>query len=124
MKVISAFPHAILDYGLGLFLLVSPQLFGFETFTSATSVMTKMGIIILFLSLLTNYPLGLIKVIPFPIHGALETVGAVGLISSPWLFHFADAEIPRNLAIIAAIAYFGVISLTNYSSLQTRKLTP
>jgi SPW repeat len=123
MKLISAMPHAILDYGLGLFLLASPWLFGFDASISATGVMVSIGAIILFLSLLTNYPLGVIKVIPFPLHGTLETVGTVGLLSSPWLFHFANVETPRTLAIVVSIAYFGVISLTNYTSYQENRLT-
>jgi hypothetical protein len=41
-------------------------------------------------SLLTDYELGLIKVIPMPVHLALDAANGALLSASPWLFGFAD----------------------------------
>jgi hypothetical protein len=117
MKPISALPHGFLDYATGLLLLVSPWLLGFENNSvNATYTMVGMGIVVLGLSLITNYPLGLIKTVSFPVHGKVETAGAILLLASPWVLHFNDVDVARNLAVIVAIAWLGVVSLTNYST--------
>jgi hypothetical protein len=122
MKPIAALPHGFLDYATGLLLLVSPWMFGFDNLsTNATYTMVVMGIVVIGLSLITNYPLGLIKTVPFALHGKIETAGAVVLLSSPWLFHFSNLEVARNLAIIVALAWLGVVALTNYSTYEFRR---
>ena len=122
MKPISATPHGVLDYLVGFLLLVAPWLFGFSDIApGATYTMVTLGIVVLGLSMVTDYPLGLIKAVPFPVHGVIETIGALFLLVSPWLVGFTEVDIARNLAIIAAIAYLAVVALTNYSYYQTHR---
>jgi hypothetical protein len=119
MKPLTATQHGLLDYGVGVLLLAGPWIFNFnEVSAVVTYTMVAMGSIVLLLSLFTNYPLGIIKAVPFPTHGAIETVGAIGLLASPWVMDFAELDIARNLAIIVSVAYLGVIALTNYHSAQ------
>lgn len=121
MKPLSAKSHGVLDYATGILLIVSPWLFGFNDVTTATYTMLVVGIIVLALSLMTDYPLGLVKAVSFPAHGKIETVGALFLLASPWIAGFADVEVARNLAIIVAIAWIGVVALTNYSAYETHR---
>jgi hypothetical protein len=78
MKFISPKIHGIIDYLVVIFLLASPRLFGFTgliaTFTYA------LGIVHLLLTILTNYSVGLIKVIPFTFHGTIEFIVGAALI--------------------------------------------
>jgi len=121
MKPISAKPHGVLDYATGSLLLISPWLFGFHDLSSsATYTMVAMGIVVILLSLVTNYPLGLIKAVPFRVHGVIETIGALALLVSPWFMGYSDFDVARNLAIIVSIAWLGVVALTNYSAFQTQ----
>lgn len=115
MKPIQSYTHGILDYLFGLILLISPWLFGFHLVGSATDTMVTLGIIILFLSLITNYPLGLLKMIPFPTHGVLETIGAIFLLVSPWIVGFSIITSATWLAVIGGIAWLVVVAMTNYS---------
>lgn len=121
MKPISAKPHGVLDYATGTLLLISPWLLGFhDVSVSATYTMVIMGIVVIGLSLLTNYPLGLIKAVPFPVHGVIETIGALALLGSPWVIGYTEVDMARNLAIVVAIAWLGIVALTNYSAFQTQ----
>lgn len=120
MNLLSAKPHGVLDYVVGLLLLISPWLFGFNDVSmAATYTMVVIGFVALALSLLTNYPLGLIKMVPFPVHGIIETIGAIALLISPWVFGFAQFEGARNLAFIVAIAWLAVVVLTDYRTYET-----
>jgi len=78
MKFISPKMHGIIDYLVVVFLLASPTIFGFTgllaTFTYA------LGIVHLLLTILTNYSVGLIKIIPFTFHGTIEFIVGVALI--------------------------------------------
>ena len=78
MKFISPKIHGVIDYLIVIFLLASPSYFGFTgllaTFTYA------LGVVHLLLTVLTNSPLGLIKIIPLPIHGTVELLVGIVLI--------------------------------------------
>jgi hypothetical protein len=82
--------HGVLDYIVGLLLAASPWLFGFADGTAAQFVPVTLGVGALLYSLLTNYELGLIRVIPFRIHLMLDFASGLLLAASPWLFGFAD----------------------------------
>jgi len=79
MKFISPKIHGIIDYLVVIFLLASPSIFGFTgllaTFTYA------LAIVHLLLTILTDYNVGLIKVIPFTFHGTIEFIVGVALIA-------------------------------------------
>ena len=60
-----------------VFLLASPALFKMEA--PLSTITYSLGIVHLFLTVLTNFEVGLIKVIPFRIHGLIEIVVALGL---------------------------------------------
>jgi hypothetical protein len=122
MKPIAARQHGVLDYSLGAFLLVSPWLFGFnDASTMATLTMVVVGMVVLLLSAMTDYPLGLLKFVPFQIHGIIETAGAIVLLISPWVVGFAHITAAKNIAVLVSIAWFGVVAMTNYSIYQTHR---
>ena len=77
MKILSAKAHGILDYLLVIFLLASPTLFKMEGHLAMFTY--ALGGVHLLLTILTAFPLGIIKVIPFRIHGLIELVVAIAL---------------------------------------------
>ncbi len=78
MKFITSKMHGIIDLLIVVFLLASPSVFGF-TGTLATFTYVLGGIHLL-LTILTNFNVGLIKVIPFAVHGAIEFMVSIALI--------------------------------------------
>lgn len=119
MKPLAAKQHGVIDYLTGIVLLASPWFFQFSHLSdNATYTMVLIGSIVLLLSLLTNYPLGILKLLPFPAHGFTELICAIVLLFSPWVMGFVNITPAFNIAIIVAIAYLGVISITNYNAFQ------
>lgn len=114
MKVLSPFVHAILDYALGAVFLLAPSML--DMGSTAAGVSHTIGIALIIASLLTRYPLGLLKLIPFPVHGVLESLMAVGWIAAPWLFGFAGETAARNFFVAAGIGLLAVAAITDYTS--------
>jgi hypothetical protein len=83
-----------MDYAMGGALLFAPEVFGFRSRGAASIVPRVMGIAMLKQSLLTDYELGAMKIIPMKAHLAMDVVAGGFLAASPWLFGFANR--PRN----------------------------
>src|SRR3954468_22214984 len=77
--------HGVVDYTAGATLLsVFPKLAGIEGTRSARQIRVA-GAIHTGYSTLTDYPLGVVKAIPFQAHLALDALGAVALAATPFL---------------------------------------
>jgi hypothetical protein len=78
MKFLSPKIHGIIDYLVVAFLLCAPTLFGL-TGRIVTFTYVLAGVHLL-LTILTNYEVGLFKLIPFPLHGVVELIVSLALI--------------------------------------------
>ena len=77
--------HGVVDYSAGTFLLTAfPKLAGIEGTRSARQIRAA-GAIHAGYSTLTDYPLGVVKVIPYKAHLALDALGAVALAATPFV---------------------------------------
>ena len=82
--------HGIIDYLTGTLLILAPYLFGFATGGIEQWLPQVLGVMIIGMSLLTNYELSVAKLIPLKAHLAVDVAGGALLAVSPWLFGFAD----------------------------------
>ncbi|MBB3952930.1 SPW repeat domain-containing protein [Aureimonas jatrophae] len=82
--------HGVIDYVYGVLLVVAPFLIGFVAIPVAAWILVLAGVGAILYSLLTDYELGLYRLIPMTVHLALDVVAGVFLVLSPWLFGFAD----------------------------------
>jgi len=112
MKPISPAVHGVLDYLTCLFFAAAPALFGLTGAYATVCYILAGGYLVI--SLLTNMPLGAVKVLPFWLHGKLELVSGPVFIASPWLFGFAENTTARNLFVGAGIVFLLVYSLTQW----------
>jgi hypothetical protein len=99
MKIISSRTHGVLDYIVGLVLILSPRLFNLDASSAEGQVPVALGIATLIYSVLTRYEVGLIKVIPFRVHLTLDTLSGILLALSPWLFGFAERRWGTHLVL-------------------------
>lgn len=99
MKIISTKLHGVLDYVVGIILIASPWIFNFDNGTAAQWVPVIIGIMVLLMSLMTNYELGMIKKIPMATHLTMDVIAGIILALSPWIFGFADQVYLPHLVI-------------------------
>ncbi|GAB3321447.1 SPW repeat protein [Larkinella ripae] len=90
MPLLSTKVHGILDYITGVFLIVSPWVFGFDDQGMAQWIPIFLGVSAILYSLFTDYELGLVRRLPMRLHLTLDVVSGIVLATSPWLFNFAD----------------------------------
>jgi SPW repeat len=91
MRIIPTRMHGMMDYVIGILLIASPWIFGFAD-ESGTAKWTFIiiGAVILLTSLMTNYELGMMHVIPMHMHLWADAVAGVVLALSPWIFGYAN----------------------------------
>ena len=89
MPIIPTRAHGAFDYLAGLVLILAPMLLGFADRGPAQLVPQVMGVLVIGLAMLTDHELGLLRLIPMPVHRLVD-LGAGGfLLVSPWVFGFA-----------------------------------
>ena len=113
VKLLPAWFHAIADYAVGILLIVVAIAADGSAGATATGVIV--GAVVLLVSALTRYPLGIAKVLPFTIHSAGDYLAAALLIAAPFALNFADAE--SGLAafyVVMGVAVLAVSLVTNY----------
>src|SRR4051812_40548049 len=101
MKILAPRPHGVVDYLAVVLLALAPSLFGFGGV--AATVCYVLAVVQLLMSLVTAYPLGVVKLLPFTIHGGIELITAGFLLLAPWLFGFSAFDAARNFFIVAGV---------------------
>ncbi len=113
MKILSSKAHGILDYILSLFLLASPTLFQME---GNLSIITyALGLTHLAITALTDFELGIIKLIPFRIHGLIEVFVSLALAGlALWFYNNTGSEFGFYYYIILSAVIMTVFILTDF----------
>jgi len=87
MKRVTRFFHGVLDYVIGLFLLMMPNLIEFGDLPEGASWVPRVfGIVILLQAFATDYELGVMKAIPTEMHLMSDCFVGLFLAVSPWIF--------------------------------------
>jgi SPW repeat len=108
--MISSRTHGFIDYAMGILLIAAPWLLGFADGTAAQWVPVVLGIVMLGQAVMTDYELGLMRVIPFSVHLAMDFALGILLAASPWLFGFSGRVYWPHL--ILGLAEIGVAAMT------------
>jgi hypothetical protein len=111
MKVLSPRAHGVVDYSSAALFVLAPTLFGFGG-TPAT-LARALGIGYALFSLVTAYPLGVVRAVPFPVHVAFDWVLGILLLGAPWLLGFAENETARNFFVGMGVVSVVVTALTD-----------
>lgn len=104
--------HGYLDYATVLFLLAAPSLFKMEgTLSTFTYGLAAVHFI---LTALTAFEVGLVKVIPFRVHGLIEFVVAIALAGVGLWFRNDGNDLGFYFYVALAIVILIVFLLTDF----------
>lgn len=121
VKLLPAWFHAFADYAVGILLIAVALAVNGSAGAVATGVVV--GAVVLLVSALTRYPLGIKKVLPFTVHSAGDYLAAALLIVAPFALGFAGAE--GGIAAfytVMGVAVLAVSLITNYQYSPKREL--
>ena len=112
MKILSPKVHGILDYVVVIAFAGAPAALGLA---GAAALLSRgLAGVHLALTLLTAFPLGAIKLIPFKVHGWIELIVGPTLLAVPWVLGFGHDPVARNFYIGAGILIFATWLITDY----------
>ncbi len=113
VRLLPAWFHAVADYAVGLTLIVVAIAVGGSGLAVATGVVV--GSVVLLVSMLTRYPLGIAKVLPFTVHSAGDYLAAALLVLSPFVLGYTDTDGGLSaFYVVAGLAVLAVSLVTNY----------
>jgi hypothetical protein len=104
--------HGYLDYAIVVLFAIAPTVFGWNA--GVRNACYAMAGVQLILSLLTAYPLGLVRMIPFTVHATIEFITALALMALPWMARFADVDAARNFFVLAGLGLLALWTVTDY----------
>jgi hypothetical protein len=113
VRLLPAWLHAVADYAVGALLIIAASITGGTTGAVGTGVVV--GATVLVVSMLTRYPLGVVKVLPFQVHSAGDYLAATLLLAAPFTLHFSRSDAGLTaLYVGSGIAVLAVSLITNY----------
>jgi hypothetical protein len=120
MKLLSRKLHGIIDYVSVVLLALAPSLLGLTGLAALLAYV--LATVHLAMTLLTAFPLGLAKIVPLRLHGAVEIVVGLSLAILPWALARAVDLGDRGRLFYSA---FGVVlcvvfALTDYGAVSAR----
>jgi hypothetical protein len=123
VRLLPAWLHAIADYAVGALLIVAALAVGGSAAAVATGVVV--GAVVLLVSMITKYPLGVVKVLPFTVHSAGDYLAAALLLIAPFALGFSDTDGGLTALYIAGgVAVAAVSLITNYQYSDDTNVTP
>ncbi len=114
MKIINSKIHGYLDYVVVLVFLAAPSLLHFSGIPAVISY--SLAGVHFALTFLTNFPMGLVKVIPFKIHGYIELVVGPCLIALPFVLGLSSVPAVLGFYVTCGIVILAVWALTDYKN--------
>ncbi|ALQ50843.1 SPW repeat domain-containing protein [Nitrosomonas ureae] len=114
MKVISPRMHGYLDFLTVILFLLAPAIFGLSDLP--TLLAYSLAVIHLIVTLASDFPFGIVKLIPFTVHGWIERIVGPTLIALPFILGFSDDETARNFYMAAGVVIILVGVLTDYQT--------
>ena len=112
MKILSPRGHGYIDYLTVLGFLAAPQVLELEGTPAA--VLYAAACIHLVLTIATNAPWGVVRAIPFPLHGIVEFFAAAALMAMPWLIGAGGDPNVRHCFLGAGAFVLAVFLITDY----------
>jgi len=116
--------HNILDYVAAIALSLSPFIFGFSDINEARNLYLILGGGLAAYSLMTRYPISLLKIIPVNLHMMFDASAGLVLMAAPWVLGYIDALTSVQL-IVHFVFGAGVLLLVFFTyPIGTNETTP
>jgi hypothetical protein len=106
--------HNVIDYVTATVLVLCPLIFGFSQIDAARNLFLVAGVLLAAYSLFTNYYFSIAKIIPVPVHMALDSAEGVLLMIAPSVFGYREQVTGGQYALhfVLGLGLIGLVALT------------
>jgi hypothetical protein len=111
LKFVNDAIHGVLDYGVVAVFALAPSLLGITGPSAALCYL--LALVHLLVTILSDMPFGVKKLIPMLWHGHLELVVGLALVIAPWVFSDLLASGQLFFTLMGAVIFF-VWASSNY----------
>lgn len=118
-RAIGITSHALIDYALVAFLFIGPSVMGFVGIQQTFAYI--LGIVHLVLTLTSRHPLAPFKIVGMPLHGMIELLVGLLLLTLPWIANFSRGVLSMRFYIAVAVLVLLVWALTDYRGVRKRE---
>ncbi len=118
--------HNILDYAIGVFLIICPWMFTFNDIPRATDVYLVLGSSLILYSLFTHYEYSVAPLVSLGVHMTFDAMVGLALILAPTFFDYRGLLTPEQEALhyFLGLGAFGLVVLTKpRSEREMREIT-
>ncbi len=116
MRTLGAWSHGIIDYVMFFLLVTGPSLAGFAGRQATFAYLLAASL--LMLTILTRFPLGVVKVLSFHLHGLIEILLALLLLTLPWIANFSRGVKSRNFYLAMGLLMLIVWVITDFRGIR------
>lgn len=106
--------HGLAEYGIGVLLIFSSPLFGFDGEPRVAAIL--LGAAVIVLAALSDVPTALMRRIPIGSHIVIDYVLGIVLIASPFIFGFSDDEGALAFFIVMGLGYLILTAVTRFKT--------
>jgi len=117
VKILNPRTHGYLDYVTVILFLLAPTVLGLTGIPATLAY--ALAVIHLVMTLATDFPLGVVPLIPFTIHGWVERVVGPLLIIVPFVLGFSADSTARNFYMAIGVVIVLVGLVTDYKGTET-----
>jgi hypothetical protein len=114
MKVLNSKLHGIIDYAVVAFLWLSPTIFNLPEYTAWVTY--SVGVVHFTLTLLTDFEVGVFKIVPLKIHGWIELIVSIAMVGVAFYLGNLDGSLSKSFYLLFAAAVFVTWLISDYSS--------
>jgi hypothetical protein len=111
-RIIGALSHGIIDYAIVVMLIIGPRVAAFRGRQAIFAYVIAFAF--LALTVLTRFPLGVLKIVAFPLHGGIELLIAILMIALPFIGNFSAGVHSRNFFLAIGVLIGVIGALTDY----------
>lgn len=117
-RAISPLFHGVIDFLMVIILAIGPGVAGFHG--KQQFFCYVLAAVHFLLTVVTRFPLGVVKIIALPMHGAIELAVGILLVILPWLANFSAGVNSRNFFVCIGALILIVWAMTDYRGLRGR----
>lgn len=114
MRILSARIHGVLDFFIVAVFLLAPLLVGLGGSPAAISY--ALAVVHLLMTLMTRFPAGRWKMVPFFAHGIVELIVGIALLILPSFAGYSPGSPARRFYLAIGAAILVVWALTAYQA--------